>query len=50
MTVTGHLGILMLGGAQVADEILISIIRDASNFDDQSYQTNPINFNMGDTI
>ncbi len=40
----------MLVGAQVADEVLVSIIRDASNVDDQLYQINPINVNMGDTI
>jgi hypothetical protein len=40
----------MLVGAQVADEILVSIIRYASNVDDQLYQINPINVNMGDTI
>ncbi len=48
--VIGHLGILMPSGAQVADDTLVSIVRDATNLDDQSYQPNPINVNIGDTI
>jgi plastocyanin len=50
MIVTGHLGILMPAGAQVADDTLVSIVRDATNLDDQSYHPNPINVNIGDTI
>ena len=50
MSVTGHLGILMPVGAQVADETTVSIVRDATNLDDQSYQPNPIDINLGDTI
>jgi plastocyanin len=50
MIVTGHLGILMPAGAKVADDTLVSIVRDATNLDDQSYQPNPISVNIGDTI
>lgn len=50
MSVTGHLGILMPVGAQVADDVLVTIVRDATNLDDESYQPNPINVNIGDTI
>jgi len=50
MSATGDLGILMPARAQVADDTLVSIVRDATNLDDQSYQPNPINVNIGDTI
>jgi plastocyanin len=50
MSATGHLVILMPVGAQVADETTVSIVRDATNLDDQSYQPNPIDINLGDTI
>ena len=50
MSVTGHLGILMSAGAQIEDDVLVTIVRDATNLDDESYQPNPINVNIGDTI
>lgn len=50
ISVTGHLGILMPVGAQVADETTVSIVLDATNLDDQSYQPNAIDINVGDTI
>lgn len=47
----GQSGLTIPAEAQSdGDDVIVSIIRDATNFDDQSYQPNPVNISIGDTI
>ncbi len=46
----GHLGANVPLAAQVKGGEVVSIVQDASNLDDQSYQPNPVNIRVGDTV
>lgn len=46
----GNWGLLSSVTAQSSAEIGVSIVREATNLDDQSYQPNPLSVKVGDTV